>query len=476
MTHHTLVVGGGVSGLVTAWSLLRRARERGADASVTVLEASGRPGGNLVTDRPDGFVIDGGPDSWIASKPAASALCRDLGLGDALIETVPANRRIYVAHGAGLAPMPEGVVLGVPTRLRPMLESPLLPWRAKARLAIDRALPPALAPRHDDDDEALGAMVARHLGRDVVSAFTEPLLAGIYAGDAWSLSARSTFPALVEAARRGGSLMVNARTAAPKRFPGAAPPSAFTSLRDGVGSLVDALVAALPPGTVRTNAVARSVSRGGGRYAVTTAAGESLAADAVVLAMPMQRSAALVRGLDATLAERLDALGWSSVATVFFAFPKGAVGRALDATGFVVPKREGRRILASTWVSSKWPGRAPDDVALLRVFLGGLGHEDRASLPEAELVAMARGELSALVPLRGEALWTRVYRFLGTSPQPTVGHASRVGAIREALKNHPGLMTIGAGFEGVGIPDVVALARRTGERIAEEAPTGAPHR
>lgn len=477
MTHHTLVVGGGLSGLVTAWSLLQRARERGVDASVTVLEASHRTGGNLVTDRLDGFVIDGGPDSWIASKPAASALCRDLGLGDALIETIPANRRIYVAHGASLAPMPDGVVLGVPTRLRPMLETSLLPWRAKARLILDRALPRALSPRHDDDDdEALGAMVARHLGRDVVSAFTEPLLAGIYAGDAWSLSARSTFPALVDAARRGGSLMINARAAAPKRFPGAAPTSMFSSLRGGVGTLVDALVDALPPGTVRTDTAARSVAREGERYVVTTAAGEHLAADRVVLAMPMQRSAALVRGLDATLATRLDALGWSSVATVFFAFPKAAVGRALDATGFVVPKREGRRILASTWVSSKWPGRAPDDVALLRVFLGGLGHEDRASLPEGELVAMAREELSALVPLRGEALWTRVYRFLGTSPQPTVGHGARVGAIRESLKNHPGLVTIGAGFEGVGIPDVVALARRTGERIAEEAPSRASPR
>ncbi len=468
MTHHTLVVGGGVSGLVTAWSLLRRARELGLDAAVTVLEASHRTGGNLVTDRVDGFVIDGGPDSWIASKPAASALCRDLGLGDELIETVAANRRIYVAHGAALAPMPEGVVLGVPTRLRPMLGSPLLPWRAKARLVLDRALP--FSARHGDDDEALGAMVARHLGRDVVSAFTEPLLAGIYAGDAWSLSARSTFPALVDAARRGGSLMVNARAAVPKRFPGAAPASMFTSLRGGVGTLIDALANALPPATVRTGTAARSVAREGARYVVTTATGESIAADAVVLAMPMQRSAALVRGLDETLAARLDALGWSSVATVFFAFPKAAIGRALDATGFVVPKREGRRILASTWVSSKWPGRAPDDTVLLRVFLGGLGHEDRASLPEDELVAMAREELSALVAVRGEALWTRVYRFLGTSPQPTVGHAARVGVIREALKNHPGLMTIGAGFEGVGIPDVVALARRTGERIAEEAP------
>jgi oxygen-dependent protoporphyrinogen oxidase len=467
--HHTLILGGGISGLVTAWSILQRARQRGARLTVTILEGSGRVGGNLVTDRVEGFVVDGGPDSWVASKPAAAALCRDLGLGDELIETVPENRRIYIAHGASLAPMPDGVVLGVPTKLRPMLRTPLLSWRAKARLVMDRALPLSL-PQRGSTDVALGDMVARRLGREVVTAFTEPLLAGIYAGDAWSLSASATFPALVDAAAQGGSLMLNARDAVPRRFPGQRPPSAFISLRRGVGSLVDALVTALPPGTVRTNTAAASVAREGDGYVVTTEAGERIAADRVVVAMPMHRAAKVVRSLDAALGDRLDALGWSSVATAFFAYPKGAVGRALDATGFVVPKREGRKILASTWVSSKWPGRAPEGTVLLRAFVGGLGHEDRASLPDKDIVAMCLGELSSLVPLKGDPLFTRVYRFLGTSPQPTIGHASRVAAIRKALENHHGLVTIGAGYEGVGIPDVVALARRTGERIADEAP------
>ena len=466
---HTLILGGGLSGLVTAWSLLQRARQREAAATVTILERSQRPGGNLVTERVGDFLVDGGPDSWVASKPAAAALCRDLGLGDALIETVPENRRIYIAHGAQLARMPDGVVLGVPTKLGPMLGTPLLSWRAKARLLLDRTLAWA-PPKRGSTDEALGAMVARHLGREVVSAFTEPLLAGIYAGDAWSLSAQSTFPALVDVASRGGSLMLNARDAVPRRFPGQSPPSAFVSLRDGVGSLVDALLAALPPGTVRTGTAGESVVREGGRYVVTTAEGERLSADRVVLAMPMHRAAKVLRALDGQLSSRLDAPGWSSAATVFFAFPKGAVGRRLDATGFVVPRREGRRILASTWVSSKWPGRAPGGAVLMRAFVGGLGHEDRASLPESELVALCREELGSLMPITGEPLFTRVYRFLGTSPQPTVGHASRVAAIRDALKNHPGLVTIGAAYEGVGIPDVVALARRTGERIADEAP------
>lgn len=466
---HTLILGGGLSGLVTAWSLLQRAKQREAAATVTILERSQRPGGNLVTERVGDFLVDGGPDSWVASKPAAAALCRDLGLGDALIETVPEHRRIYIAHGAQLARMPDGVVLGVPTKLGPMLSTPLLSWRAKARLLLDRTLAWA-PPKRGSTDEALGAMVARHLGREVVSAFTEPLLAGIYAGDAWSLSAQSTFPALVDVASRGGSLMLNAREAVPRRFPGQSPPSAFVSLRDGVGSLVDALLAALPPGTVRTATAGESVAREGGRYVVTTAEGERLSADRVVLAMPMHRAAKVLRALDGQLSARLDAPGWSSAATVFFAFPKGAVGRRLDATGFVVPRREGRRILASTWVSSKWPGRAPGGAVLMRAFVGGLGHEDRASLPESELVDLCREELGSLMPITGEPLFTRVYRFLGTSPQPTVGHASRVAAIRDALKNHPGLVTIGAAYEGVGIPDVVALARRTGERIADEAP------
>ncbi len=463
MTRRLVCVGAGLSGLVSAYAAVKAARAQGTSIEVTVLEASARAGGNLVTERHEGFLIDGGPDSWVAAKPEATALCRELGLGDAIIETIPENRRVYLAHRGGLVKMPEGVVLGVPTKLGPMLRTPLLSWSAKARLVADLVLPPTEVP---EGDVSIGELVARRLGREAAGAFVEPLLAGIYAGDAWSLSARATFPQLVEFAKRDRSLMHAARAAAPKRHAGGAPPSAFHSLRDGVGSLVDALVKALPEGSVRFGSPVASVTPGTEtRWRVTLADGSHLDADDVVLGASTHLAATLVRPTSAPLADALAAVPYTSAATVFFAYPRRALAHPLDATGFVVPKREGMRLLAGTWVSSKWPHRAPEGTVLLRGFLGGLGREGALDRPDDELVSEARIDLERLMRFRAEPLFTRVYRFRQTSPLPSVGHHARVAAIRALLAAHPGLHAIGSAYEGVGIPDTIRLATKTGDAI-----------
>lgn len=462
-----VIVGGGLSGLVAAWALHREALAHGRDVTFTLLEASDRYGGNLVTDRVDGFLIDGGPDSWVAAKPAGAALCRDLGLGDALIETVPANRRVYVCHDGALVPLPAGVVLGVPTRVRPMLRSPLLPWSARLRMLADLALP---SRRRTDDDVSLGALVASRLGRGVVEALTEPLLAGVYAGNAWGLSARATFPQLLALAGRGGSLVRRAREAAPTRHPGDAPPSAFVSLRDGVGSLVDALVAAIPASQRHLRRPVSRVLRDGARWRVEEPDGTAHVADHVVLAMPAWRTAELVSRLDDGLAATARAIPYASAATAFFAWRRDEVPHALDATGFVVPRREGLRILAATWVSSKWPGRAPDGMVLMRAFVGGAGHDERARVQEDSIVHMAQTDLCGVMKIRAAPRLTRVYRFLDTSPQPTLGHVARVDAVRSALRRHPGLHVLGSAWNGVGIPDVIALARRAVQDMLARSP------
>ncbi len=463
MTRRLVCVGAGLSGLVSARAALSAARARGEALEVTVLDASGRAGGNLVTEHREGFLIDGGPDSWVAAKPEATALCRELGLGDRLIETIPENRRVYVALRGRLAPMPEGVVLGVPTRAAPVLRSRVLSWGAKLRVLADLVLPRGHEP---PGDASIGELVAARLGREAVTALVEPLLAGIYAGDAWTLSARSTFPQLVEMARRDRSLVRAARAAAPKRHGGATPPSAFVSLRDGVGSLVDALVAALPDGAVRLNAPVTAVRRGASsRWEVALASGEALAADDVVLGLPARAAARLVEGASKPLADALAAVPYTSAATVFFAYRRADVPHPLDATGFVVPRREGLRLLAGTWVSSKWPGRAPEGHVLMRGFLGGAGREDELSRPDDELVSEARVDLERLMRFRAEPLFTRVFRFVESSPLPSVGHAARVEAIRARLAEAPGLHAIGSAYDGVGIPDTIRLATATGAAI-----------
>lgn len=468
MTRRLVCVGAGLSGLVSAYTARKAALARGADLHVTVLDASARAGGNLVTDRYEGFLIDGGPDSWVAAKPEGAALCKELGLGDQLIETIPANRRVYVAHRGRLARMPEGVVLGVPTKLAPVLRSPMLSWGAKVRVLADLVMP----RMHEvSGDVSIGELVEARLGREAVAAFVEPLLAGIYAGDAWKLSARSTFPQLVEMAKRDRSIVRAARAALPKRHGGNAPPSAFVALRDGVGSLVDALVRALPEGAVRLNTPAASVRRGStSPWEVVLASGAVLLADDVVLGLPTHVAGRLVEGAAKPLADALGAVPYTSAATVFFAYRRGDVPHALDATGFVVPKREGLRLLAGTWVSSKWPGRAPDGYALIRGFLGGAGREDALARDDRELVSEARVDLERLMHFRAEPLFTRVYRFTQTSPLPSVGHAARVAAIRTLLARESGLHAIGSAYDGVGIPDTIRLATATGAAIGAYAP------
>jgi protoporphyrinogen/coproporphyrinogen III oxidase len=465
MTPRIVVIGAGLSGLTTAYSLHKKAREQGRTVDVTVLEASSRTGGNLVTEHHDDLLIDGGADGWVAAKPEGAALCREAGLGDALIETIAANRRVYVAHHGSLVRMPEGVVLGLPTKIRPVLRSPLISPLGKLRMLADFCMP---RTKILSDDISLGELVEQRLGRETVAALVEPLLAGIYAGDAWKLSAKSTFPKLLEIARTDRSMLRAAKTAAPARHGGTVVASAFLSLKNGMGSLPDALVALLPPNTVRLNTVVEKVHRSeNNTWMVVLRDGTALVADHVVIGLPAHAAAKLVRETSQVLGGALSEIPYTSAATVFFGYTRRDIAHPLDATGFVVPKREGMRLLAGTWVSSKWPGRASEKTFLMRGFLGGLGREDGLKRDDRELVAEARIDLERLMKTRAEPFFTRVFRFTQTSPLPAVGHTKRVAMIRKQLSSTQGLHCIGSAYDGVGIPDSIRLATATAVRILE---------
>ncbi len=465
-----VVVGGGITGLTVAYRLLSSAR--GTPPEVTVLEERPRLGGNIQTERQGGFVIDGGPDSFVAAKPQATALCKEVGLGDRLIGTTEKNRRVYVPHRGALHTLPEGLVLAVPTRILPFARTPLFSWRGKARMALDLVLP----RRAPGGDESVGGFIRRRLGSEALEVLAEPLLGGIYAGDVDTLSLRSTFPQLAELEDKHRSLIRGAmrQRKAQRRAPGAPAPSPFHSLLGGMGELIERLAERIERagGTIRTNAPASMIERldgeGGARYRVhvgRNGASEVIEADDVVLTTPAHAAARALEGLDAAIAKELRGIPYLSTGTVVLAFARADVPHPLDAVGMVIPKDERRRILAATFISSKWVARAPADTALMRVFVGG--HRDPGALAQSDeaLVALAREELGSLLGLRASPMLARVFRYEHANAQPVVGHAERVRRIRSLAARHPGLHFAGAAFEGVGIPDCVRQANEAAAAV-----------
>jgi oxygen-dependent protoporphyrinogen oxidase len=477
-----IIVGGGITGLATAYRLLKPAREAATPIEVTVIEGRAELGGNIRTERIDGLVIDGGPDAFVITKPHATALCKELGLGDRLIGTTAENRKVYILHAGRLHALPEGMVLTVPSRVMPMVKTKLLSWRAKARMALDLVLP----KRADKADESIGAFMRRRLGSEVTERIAEPLLGGIFAGDVEALSARATFPQLVELEERHGSLIKGvlaqrkARAAALGADPNAkhTAPSAFYSLVGGMGELIETLAAEVAKlgGVIKTSTRIEKITAGDPRarflLEAKTPSGdrESLEADDLVLALPAYAAAHVVRDIDAELATILRAVPYESTATVLLGYRREEIPHPLDATGLIIPKTERRRALAATFVTSKWEHRAPPGVALLRVFVGG--HRDPSALEQSDdaLVRLARDELAALIGVKAEPFFIRVYRHERASAQPTVGHADRMRRARERAAAHPGLHLAGAAFEGVGIPDCVRQAGEVASRLLQDRP------
>ena len=442
------IVGAGIAGLAAAYEL----RKHGV--SVQILEASARPGGVITTERTDGWVIDGGPDSMLVQKPAAVALCRELGLGDRLISTLT-PRTAYVLRDGQLHPLAEGSFLGFPLRFGALARSSLFTIGGKLRLASELLIP----GNRGDEDESIGAFVRRRFGEEAVDYLAEPLLAGIHAGDVERLSMRALFPRLLEAERQSGSVLraFRALRATPS------PQGAFVSLPGGTGELVEALVATMP-GVVRAEARVTEIRRAGS-WIVETSIGR-IDARAVILAVPAYVAGVLLRAFDTALATFCDAVPYASTATVAFGYRREQVSHPMQGTGFVVPRVERSALLAGTWVTSKWPGRAPDGHVLLRGFLGGGRDPQRLDDTDQELIETARAELGELLGIRGEPIITRLFRWTRQSPQYEVGHLQRVAAIDDHLASLPGVFLTGSGFRAIGIPDCVADARATATRAA----------
>ena len=443
------VVGAGISGLAAAYELQQRG------LGVHVVEAGPRPGGVITTERFDGWVLDGGPDSLLVQKPAAVALCRELGIGDRLVPTLT-PRTAYILRDDRLHPIAEGSFLGFPLTIGALAGSSLFTVGGRLRMACEMFMP----RRPSDEDESIGAFVRRRFGSEAVDYLAEPLLAGIHAGDVERLSMRALFPRLLDAERQSGSVIRAFRALHVKP----SPQGAFVSLPGGTGELVETLAGRLGPETITCSSRITDIRRAT-TYAVA-ASDRYLDARAVILAVPAFVVASLLRPFDTTLATLADGIPYASTATVALGYRRDQVADPLSGTGFVVPRVERNPLLAGTWVTSKWPGRAPDGHLLLRGFLGGGRDPRRLDAPDEDLIEVVRSELDTLLGITGEPLFARLFRFPRQSPQHEVGHLQRVAAIERRLQSIPGMFITGSGFRASGIPDCIADARDTAARAA----------
>jgi oxygen-dependent protoporphyrinogen oxidase len=457
-----VVVGGGIAGLAAAHRLVELARDGARPLDLVLVEAEGRLGGTIRTEQADGFLLEAGPDSFISEKPWALALAERIGLGARLRRTDDRFRRTYVVRRGQLHPLPEGFLLLAPTRVGPVLTSGVFSWRGKLRLGLDLVLP----RRRVGGDESLGSFVRRRLGREALERVAQPLVGGIYTADPDRLSLAATMPRFLALERAHRSLILGLRRAARSGEAAGASGarwSLFVTLAGGMEELIVALAARLPAGAVRVGTPVAAVEPAPDGWRVRLADGGLLLADGAVLAGPAPRMATLVSGTDPELARLLDGIVYASSATVALAYPRAAVRHPLDGFGFVVPRVEGRAVIACTFSSAKYPGRAPDGFVLLRAFVGGAL---QAGLLEREARALARLAHDDVAPLLGitrEPVLSRVWRHPRSMPQYEVGHLDRVAAIETRLDALPGLALAGGAYRGVGIADCV----RSGEVAAE---------
>uniref|UniRef100_A0A831TIB7 Coproporphyrinogen III oxidase n=2 Tax=Thermorudis TaxID=1649508 RepID=A0A831TIB7_9BACT len=453
LARHIAVIGGGIAGLAAAYRL--QAAAASVPLRITLVEATDRLGGWVRTDRWGDVLVEAGPDSFLATKPAARALAIELGLGAELVGLRPGFESAFIARRGRLEPLPEGFSLMIPTRLRPLLTSGLLSKRGKLRLALDLLLP----PRRDDEDESLAAFVRRRLGSEAYEWIAQPLLAGIYASDAEHLSLLATFPQLRELELRHGSLIRGALAQRRSRARSGSG-STFLTLRGGMGTLIEELVRRLHQVDVRLGDAASALSERRGGYRITLTSGHDLDADAVIIATPAYVTARLLEPLDRELTRLLEGIPYASTATVTLVYRACDVAPVARGRGVVVPVAEGREVTAVTWVANKFEGRAPPDLAPVRVFLGRYGREGILELPDDRLVELAREELRGLFGLRAEPLHAIVHRQARSIPQYLIGHLDRIKEIEARLAVHPGLFLIGAAYRGVGLPDCIAGAER----------------
>jgi len=458
------IIGGGIAGLSAAYELELH-RKQGAEIDYALYEASPRLGGVLQTERVEGCLIEAGPDSFLTEKPWASDLCRELGIADQIIGSNDAARKTYIVLNNRLVPMPDGLMFLVPTQILPTILSPLFSIPAKIRMARELFYPAhdVSNPTHGED-ETVAAFVERHYGKEMVERLADPLLTGVYGGQASELSVRAVLPRFADMEAKYGSLS-RAMLAATKKAPSnATPRPIFSSMRDGMQSLIDAIIPRLDPRRIRTGVQIQEIQRREYGWLVNTDAGGS-SFDAVILAVPTPAAATLIRHSAPELAQELAEIRYSSSVTAALIYDDAIAAHLPPGFGFLVPRSENKRLLACTFVHNKFPHRAPESRCIVRCFLGGSRDEAALSLTNDEILATLRRELEDILDLTAAPLGARVYKWPKSMAQYGVGHLDRLERIRQLLQETPRLTLAGNGYKGIGVPDCVRSGREAATQM-----------
>jgi oxygen-dependent protoporphyrinogen oxidase len=463
-----IIVGGGISGLSAAFYAQKYFQEKGMPVDITLLEQSNKLGGKIQTLHRDGFVIEKGPDSFLARKMPIIDLSKDLGIEQEFVGTNPDAKKTYILHKGKLHRMPPGLILGIPTEVLPFLQTGLISVWGKARAAMDLILPRRTA----STDESLGHFLERRLGKEVVSHIAEPLLAGIYAGDTRTLSLQATFPQFGEVEKKYRSLILGMlaskkKAPQPSGIPEIAKNSMFITYKQGLSTLVETLVDKLEQAQVslKTNQHVTRVNKNASGYEILLENQEALEADSIIFAIPPTVSSTLLAS-HTSKAKELESVRYVSVANVIMAFDRDQITHKLDGSGFVVPRKEGRYITACTWTSSKWLHTAPEGKVMLRCYVGRSGDEEIVNQSDGDLIKKVQHDLKELMGIDTAPSFYEITRWPSSMPQYPLGHVQRIKEIREELSSTmPGVLLTGSGYHGVGIPDCV----RQGKEAAADA-------
>ncbi|WP_411350046.1 protoporphyrinogen oxidase [Paenibacillus sp. WLX2291] len=471
-TYKAVILGGGITGLSAAFYLQKYATEQGLPLEITLVEKSDRLGGKVHSVRREGFLIEKGPDSFLARKQPILDLTRDLGMEQQLVPTNPKAGSTYIMNNGKLHQMPLGLVLGIPTRITPLIRTGLISPLGKARALLDLLIPAGKV----DTDEALGDFIQRRLGREVLEQMTEPLLAGIYAGDTRQLSLGATFPQFKQMERQHRSLIVGMASSMLRRptttKTTSTPPkkSMFLSCEGGLSSIIDELEQQLSDVNVLKGTHAVQVKKHPGEaafpYIVKLNDGKALIADAVICTIPAYAAAELFH--DIPHVSELKHIRYVSVANIAFGYRHDQLRQDFEGTGFLVPRKEGRTITACTWSSTKWNHAAPEGQTLLRTYIGRAGAEEWVTMSDDELVAAVRNDLRELIGFDAEPDLVEISRCYHSMPQYPVGHQQMMERIHTAMQRWlPGISLCGAGYGGIGIPDCIQHGRESAEQLIQ---------
>ena len=467
-----VVLGGGVTGLVACYRLLKASKAQNLSLDIHLIEASHRLGGVIETEFSDGVLMEKGPDCFLTSKPEGIELCEELGLGEQLIGTNERHRRSFVLRGDELLPVPQGYYLLAPYQIGPFLMSPVFSPLGKLRMAMDVLLP----GRRGDADESLADFVRRRFGREALERMAQPMVAGIYSADPESLSLKATMPQFHEIEREHRSLILGLRKRMQKRGTdegvSASGPryGLFVSFERGMGVLADALTEAIAEATVRTSCRAEALERQEKGWRVHLQDGEGVDADAVCVTLPPSAAARMLEKAMPGISGELMSIPSGSLATLNLVYRAGQVANPLHAMGFVVPAIENKTLLACSFSSTKFAGRAPEGKVLIRAFAGGEA-ASRAGLSDGDLTRELIGELRPILGITGEPETSIFYRYEESLPHYLVGHLDKVRRIENELEATPGLALAGNAYRGVGIPDCVKSANEAAEKISGDLRT-----